>query len=156
MDERETRPLIKLIEENRDELVCRMIEVNTPAPLRESMGPEQVATAIGNMNRVLDSVVTWLGDYAVQQEGMLVALDYTLAPDGQTTPEVAMKRIDRTMQVIANFAGERFGLGIQRIRAEQQLQSAAALARLVVAGEVLKRTNQRGSGSTSRREPRVG
>ena len=61
MDERETRPLIKLIEENRDELVRRMIEVNTSAPLRESMGPEAMATAVSNMNRVLDSVVNWLG-----------------------------------------------------------------------------------------------
>ena len=53
-----------------------------------------------------------------------------------------MKRIDRTMQVIANFAGERFGPGSERIRAERQMQSAATLARLVVAGEVLKRINQ--------------
>ncbi len=147
MDERETHPLIKLIEENCDELVRRMIEVNTPAPLRESMELAEMATAVSNMNRVLNSVVNWLGDRAVQQEGMLVVIDYTLATDGQTAPEAAMKRIDRTMQVIADFAGERFGSGRELIRAERQMQSAATLARLVVAGEALKRTNQREAGS---------
>jgi hypothetical protein len=142
MDERETSPLIKLIEENRTVLAARMIDANIGAGGYAQMSPRAAAVAVEFMGRVLDSVVSWLRDYSVYKEGFLVALDYQAQRGLNVSPQEAIARVNQTLEVVAEFAAAQFGPGPLADRAAHQIHAAATIGRLVVANETIKRANR--------------
>ena len=142
MEDHETSPLIKLIEEHRPELALRMIAVNVPAELMANMPPAEREAGIGYMNRVLNTVISWLRDYSLVKDGVLVAIEYEAIAGDTASPEELIARVDRTLAVIGDYATEQFGPGKLADTAVRQMNAASAVARLVIAQEVMQRVNK--------------
>ncbi len=142
MDDDDAKPLVKFIEEHRPELVRRMMRANSTPQQIAARDSEAAAVGAVYMNRVLDAVVRWISEYRVNEEGVLVAIDF-VAAGTEITPEQAIERVDRSMSAIAQYAREQFGPGALADSATRRLQAMGAVARMVVASEVLKRMKQK-------------
>jgi|GEM_PF-1925755 len=104
--------------------------------------PEVWALVQEGVRHALDAIIAMLDHRrSITAEDVLIVLDVNFADGNSASAAEAVRRIDLTMDVVIEFASQHLPADVVQA-AGLRLRNAAAIARMIVAGEVLRRSNE--------------